>query len=538
MDRIVESVPNFSTSDPMVIYKITQAIKAVSSVKLLNAEPDVDYNRTVVTFVGTPEAVGEAAFQAIAVAADLIDMTHHKGEHPRMGATDVCPFIPVKNVSENECIAIAKTVAQRVAEELHIPTYLYGKAATSPHRVKLSDIRKGEYEGFAEKIKQPEWRPDYGTEFNVKSGATTIGVRGFLIAYNVNIASPDVAIAKEIGGLVRESGRWVEKDGERVRVPGMLKGIQGMGVSLEKGDRKLTQVSMNVLDFQQYAKPHEAFEAVKKLAEERGTTVTGSEIVGLIPLQAILEAGKFYAPDAESQDELIAAANENLGLSDLDSFIPHKKIIELIIAEEPLADLSIAKFVAKLASDAPAPGGGSVAALGGALAAGLATMVSSLTLGKAKYADVQTEMQNVQETGTALYAELLELIDADTEAFNQVMAAFGTPKTNPQRSQLIQQAMHQAAEIPMQVAEKIFSLLPLIATVANNGNKNAITDSGVAALFADAAIKGALYNVRINLLSIKDSEIKAQYSERIAAVTRQLATIQEQILSIVEAEFL
>ncbi|MFX1282686.1 MAG: glutamate formimidoyltransferase [Promethearchaeota archaeon] len=332
MDRIIECVPNFSTSDPAVIKAITDAIKAVRDIKLLNVDPDVDYNRVVITFVGTPESVGEAAFQGIAKATDLIDMRKHKGEHPRIGAADVCPFVPVKGVTDDECIQIAHQTAKRISNELKVPTYLYAKAATTKERVRLPDIRKGEYEGLREKIVDPKWKPDFGEPvFNERSGAYVIGARDFLIAYNVNIGSEDVEIATEIGRTVRESGWWVEKDGQKVREPGLFKGIQGMGVTLERPDRKLTQVSMNVMNYRGLTKPHEVFEEIKRLATEKGAKVTGSEIVGLIPLEAILMAGKYYAPDEEEEDSLIKIAIANLGLSDLDEFIPDQKIIELMI---------------------------------------------------------------------------------------------------------------------------------------------------------------------------------------------------------------
>ncbi|MFX0205434.1 MAG: glutamate formimidoyltransferase [Candidatus Hodarchaeota archaeon] len=332
MDKIIECVPNFSTSDPTVIQSITGAIEAVADVKLLNVDPDVDYNRVVITFVGTPESVGEAAFQSISKATDLIDMREHKGEHPRIGAADVCPFIPVKGVTDADCIQIARKVAERVATELKVPTYLYAKAATNNERVRLPDIRKGEYEGLPEKIVDPQWKPDFGEPvFNERSGAYVVGARDFLIAYNINIDSEDVDIAVEIGRIVRESGWWVEKNGEKIREPGLFKGIQGMGVTLERPDRKLTQISMNVMNYRELTKPHEVYEEIKRLANERGVKVTGSEIVGLIPLEAILMAGKYYTPDEDDEDKLLKSAIDNLGLSDLDEFIPEEKIIELMI---------------------------------------------------------------------------------------------------------------------------------------------------------------------------------------------------------------
>lgn len=332
MDKIIECVPNFSTSDPTVIKAITDTIEAIGDIKLLNVDPDVDYNRVVITFVGTPESVGDAAFQGIVKATDLIDMREHKGEHPRIGATDVCPFVPIKGVTDDECVQIARQLAERVANELKVPTYLYAKAATSEERVRLPNIRKGEYEGLREKIVDPKWKPDFGEPiFNERSGAYVIGARDFLIAYNVNIDSEDVEIATAIGRTVRESGWWVEKDGQKVREPGLFKGIQGMGVTLERPDRKLTQVSMNVMNYRELTNPHEVFEEIKRLAAEKGVNVTGSEIVGLIPLEAILMTGKYYAPNEEDEGQLIKIVIDNLGLNDLDEFIPEQKIIELMI---------------------------------------------------------------------------------------------------------------------------------------------------------------------------------------------------------------
>jgi glutamate formiminotransferase/formiminotetrahydrofolate cyclodeaminase len=537
MEKIVECVPNFSTSDPGIIKQITNAIKQVANTRLLNVEPDADYNRVVVTFVTTPKSAVEAAFAGIAKATELIDMQSHKGEHPRMGATDVTPFIPVKGISDEECITIAKNLAKKIADELNVPTYLYGKAASNDERIKLSNIRKGQYEGLAEKIIQPEWKPDYGNPgFNSKSGAYVIGVRDFLIAYNINLKAEEVSIAKEVAELIRETGRLVEKDGEKVRVPGMLKGVQGMGFPLEREGRKLTQVSMNVVDFKNQSKPHEAFEAAKKLAEERGTTVTGSEIVGLVPLEAILDAGKFYLPNETNQDKLITIAIEKLGLSDLDDFNPKRKIIELMIQEEFLFDLPISEFIEELASSKPAPGGGSVAALGGALAASLTTMVANLSVGKEKYADVEDTMMEIIAKSITMTKQFGNAIDDDSDAFNQVMNAFRIPKENPSRPTAIQGAFVKAAEVPLNVASMAYNLFDLIHTVADKGNKNTITDAGVAALFAEATVRGALFNVQINLISIKDEELKSSISKKINSILSDVSVKRDRILEIVNQE--
>jgi len=539
MDRIVECVPNFSTADPVVVKEISKGIKSVKGVKLLNVEPDPDYNRTVVTFVGSPDDVGEGAFQALAKATEIIDMQTHKGEHPRLGACDVTPFIPVKDVSIDECVQIAKKLAKRVADELGVPTYLYGNAATSEDRKLLSRIRKGQYEGLAEKIVQPEWKPDYGeAKFVPKSGAYVIGVRDFLIAYNVNLDSEDNAVAKEVGELVRESGRLVDKDGEKIRIPGALKGIQGMGFPLERDGRKLTQVSMNVQDFRNKTKLHEAFELVKKLSEEREVKVTGSEVVGLIPKQAVLEAGQFYQPDETNESKLIDIAIEKMGFSDLERFIPEKKIIELMIDQgENLVDMTVEEFVEGVSSSKPAPGGGSVSALGGAFATALGLMVANLSIGKDKYQDVEEDLKLAMDKLNSLNARLLEAVDEDTNAFNSLMKAFRIPKDDPEyRSSKIQQATEYATKIPLLVAENLYESLEYIKIVAEKGNKNAITDAGVAVLFADAAIRGALLNVKINLLSLKDPGVKGLVQQRASRIQSNLKKKKGEILDIIDKE--
>ncbi|OLS24029.1 MAG: Methenyltetrahydrofolate cyclohydrolase [Candidatus Heimdallarchaeota archaeon LC_2] len=538
MDKIVECVPNFSTADAIVIKEISKAIKSVNGVKLLNVEPDGDYNRVVVTFVGTPNKVGEAAFQALAKATELIDMQLHKGEHPRLSACDVTPFIPVKDVSIEDCVQIAKTLAERVASELKVPTYLYGDAATSEDRKLLSNIRKGQYEGLAEKILLPEWKPDFGeVKFVAKSGAYVIGVRDFLIAYNVNLASEDNSVAKEVGELVRESGKLVEKDGKKVRVPGQLKGIQGMGFPLERDGRKLTQVSMNVQDFRNKTKLHEAFELVKKLSEERGVKVTGSEIVGLIPIEAVLEAGKFYLPEETNQEKLIDIVIERMGFSDLEPFIPERKIIELMIDNVNLVDLSLDQFTDDIASNKPTPGGGSVSAAGGAFAASLGAMVANLSIGREKYQKSEFELIEALNSLESIKTRLKGFVDEDTNAFNTLMKAFRISKDDADyRTRKIQNASKYATQVPLDVALDCFEALKYIKIVAEKGNKNAITDAGVAALFAEAAVKGALLNVKINLLSIKDDAFKDLVSSKMEKLEANVEGRKNAILNIVNQE--
>lgn len=538
MDKIIECVPNFSTSDSTIISEITKEIKSTPNVKLLNVEPDEAYNRVVVTFVGTPENVGEAAFKALAKATQLIDMTSHQGEHPRLGACDVTPFVPVKGTTIEECVSISKRLAEHVATKLGVPTYLYGKAAQSEDRFKLSDIRKGQYEGLTKKILDPIWKPDFGeAKFNKKSGAYVIGVRDFLIAYNVNVDEEENVVAKEIAVNIRESGQVVEKDGEKVRIPGKFKGIQGMGFPLEKDGRKLTQVSMNVVDYKNKTTMHTVFDEVKAQAEAKGVQVTGSEIVGLVPLEAIIMAGKHYSHQETDQAKLIEIAIARLGLSDLEKFVPERKIIELMINQDLLVDLSLSDFLADLASTSPAPGGGSVSAFGAALAASLLSMVANLTIGKEKYQLVDEEMKLILDQCLALVDELSLAVDEDTKAFNQVMASFKLSKDEPERrSKAIQEAMTFATEVPLQVAETAKKLIEFAKSLAQRGNSNAISDVGVAVLFVEAAIKGALFNVKINLGSITDQDVIDLMKKKVEEIMNDLAKDIEEVMNIVNKQ--
>jgi glutamate formiminotransferase/formiminotetrahydrofolate cyclodeaminase len=519
---IVECVPNFSEGrDPQVIQQISAAIAAVEGVKLLSVEPGAATNRTVVTFIGNKKAIVTAAFAAIAKAAELIDMRQHHGEHPRLGATDVCPLIPVQGVTEEECVQLAHELARRVGEELHIPVYLYEKAAQRPERRNLADIRAGEYEGLPAKLQDPLWQPDYGpVTFNAKTGATVIGVRDFLIAYNVNLNTRDRKLAHEIALLIREKGRAKRDEngailrneqGEPLYEPGIFKATKAVGWYIE--EYQMAQVSINLTNYR-VAPLHAVFEEVRRLAEERGLRVTGSEIVGLVPLEAMLMAGRYFlAKQGKStgvpEKELVRIAVQSLGLNEVTPFDPLKKIIEYQIQEfaKPLVNLSLRDFADELSTDSPAPGGGSVAALAGTLAAALTAMVANLTHGKKGYERHYKRMNAVAEQAQYLKDSLLRAVDRDTAAFNAVMNCFRLPKKTPEeqanRQAALQAATIQAAAVPLEVMQNVAKLLDLIAIVARYGNINSVSDAGVAALAAETAIQGAYLNVKINLKNLE-----------------------------------
>jgi glutamate formiminotransferase/formiminotetrahydrofolate cyclodeaminase len=522
LDQIVECVPNFSEGkDKAIINAITAAAQSVKGVKVLNVDPGEDFNRTVYTFVGSPEDVLEAAFQTAKVGTALIDMRHHKGEHARMGALDVMPFIPIKGVTDDDCIELSKKFGKRMAEELNIPVFLYAKSASKPERVKLPSIRKGEYEALEEKFKDSSFKPDFGkAEFVPKSGATATGCRDLLIAYNINLGTSDKRIASKIAGVIRTSGRVkkdeegnkiIGSDGKAERIPGKFKGVQAGGMMY---DENTAQVSMNLLNYKE-VNMHDVYETVKEEAEKYEVNVSGSEIVGLVPKESLVLAGRFYAKklnkNITDEDDLVVLAIDHLGLSDLYEFKSDEKVIEYMIEEQgPLASSTINSFLSELASSSPAPGGGSVAALSGALAAALDSMVCQLTLGKKKYEDMQDDISELSHQIKKLQKRLTELIDEDTNAFNDVMAAFKMPKETEEqkkkRSQAIQQGYKKAAEIPLETAQTAKKVLHLSIEIAKKGNKNSITDAGVAALLGYSAVYAAALNVEINLGSIKDKD--------------------------------
>lgn len=547
MEKLIECVPNFSEGrDPDVIRQITSAIESADGVSLLDVDPGATTNRTVVTFVGPPDAAVEAAFRGIEKAAELIDMRTHSGAHPRMGATDVCPFVPVSNVTWEEAIACANQLAKRVGEELKIPVYLYERAAKDRARSNLAVIRAGEYEGFAAKIRQPAWKPDYGPqELNERAGATAIGARDFLIAYNVNLNTKAVRRAHSVAFDVRENGRVKTEDGtprgkpvldakgEPVRMPGMLKHVKAIGWFVE--EYGIAQVSMNLTKIEE-TPLHIAFDACVESANKRGLRVTGSELVGMLPKKCLLDAGHYFLRKQQSsqgaaEEELIDIAVRSLGLAELRPFNPQEKIIELKIAadakKKSLVKMNLRQFCNETLSDSPAPGGGSVAALMGALGVSLGGMVANLSAGKRGWEEKLGYFSELAVKAQQLKDEMLRLVDEDTEAFNRVMAAFGLPKESAEekaaRTAAIDAANKQAAEVPLRVMESASNAYDLLQEMAENGNRASISDVGVGLLAVRACIEGAAMNVRINLGTLKDE----QFTSGAAAKLRKIRSASE-----------
>src|SRR6266571_1284137 len=486
MQKLIECVPNFSEGrDQNIIRQITDAIESVDGVSLLDVDPGASTNRTVVTFVGDPDAAVEAAFRGIQKAAELIDMRQHKGAHPRMGATDVCPFVPINNVSWEEAIACANELGKRVGDELNIPVYLYEKAAKDKSRSNLAVIREGEYEGFFEKIKEPAWKPDFGPSvFNERSGATAIGARAFLIAYNVNLNTKAVRRAMSVAFDVRENGRIKTEDctpsgkpvldqsGEPVRIPGMLKHVKGIGWYVE--EYGIAQVSMNLTNIEE-TPLHAAFDACAEAASKRGLRATGSEIVGMVPKKCLVDAGRYFLgkqkwSEGAAEEELIDIAIRSMGLSDLKSFDPKEKVIEFKIksaSKKALLKMNLRQFCNETLSDSPAPGGGSVAALMGALGASLCGMVANLSAGKRVWDEKLEYFSDWAVKAQHLKDELLSLMDEDTAAFNKVMDSFALPKESAEektaRSAAIEAATKYAAEVPLKVMEAAFKSYELLS---------------------------------------------------------------------------
>src|SRR5436189_1892629 len=499
MQKLIECVPNCSEGrDQKIIRQITGAIESVDGVSLLDVDRGATTNRTVVTFVGSPEAAVESAFRGIQKAAELIDMRKHKGAHPRMGATDVCPFIPIGDADWKEAVTCAKELGKRVGDELKIPVYLYEKAAKNPSRANLAVIREGEYEGFFDKIKQAEWHPDFGpNEFNAKSGATVIGAREFLIAYNVNLNTKAVRRANSVAFDVRENGRvktldgtptgnpMLDEKGEPIRVPGMLKHVKAIGWYVE--EYGIAQVSMNLTNIEE-TPLHAAFDACAEAAGKRGLRATGSEIVGMVPKKCLVDAGRYFLrkqkwSEGAAEEELIDIAIRSMGLSELKPFDPKEKIIEYKMetaAGKSLVKMDLRQFCNETLSDSPAPGGGSVAALMGALGVSLGGMVANLSAGKRGWEDKLAYFSDWAVKGQQLKDELLFLVDEDTAAFNKVMAAFALPKESLEekaaRTAAIQSANKYAAEIPLRVMETAAKSYPLLADMAENGNPASISD--------------------------------------------------------------
>jgi len=558
MSKLIECVPNFSEGrDPEIIRQITDAIASADGVSLLDVDPGETTNRTVVTFVGTPKATVEAAFRGIKKAAELIDMRKHKGAHPRMGATDVCPFIPIGDSDWKEAITCAKELGKRVGEELKIPVYLYEKAAKDESRVNLAVIREGEYEAFFDKIKKAEWHPDFGpNEFNAKAGATAIGAREFLIAYNVNLNTKSVRRANSVAFDVREQGRMktldgtpsgnpmVDAKGNPIRVPGMLKHVKAIGWYVE--EYGIAQVSMNLTNIQK-TPLHAAFDACQESASKRGLRVTGSEIVGMVPKKCLVDAGRYFLhkqnwSEGAAEEELIDIAIRTMGLSELKPFDPKEKVIELKIEaatmKKSLVKMDLRRFCNETLSDSPAPGGGSVAALMGALGVSLGGMVANLSAGKRGWEAKLEYFSDWAVKAQRLKDEMLSLVDEDTVAFNKVMAAFGLPKGTAKeksaRSAAIEAANKLAADVPLRVMQTAAKAYDLLAEMAARGNPASISDVGVGLLAVRACIEGAGMNVRINVTNLRDEKNKISLSNKVQVFTEESEERFKEISKLVE----
>ena len=559
--RIVECVPNFSEGrDKHVIAQITEAIEAAGGVKLLDVDPGEATNRTVVTFVGSPEEVVEAAFQGVKRAAELIDMRKHKGAHPRMGATDVLPLIPIAGITLEECAVLSRKLAERIADELHIPTYCYEAAAFTPERRNLAVCRAGEYEALPEKLAHKESAPDFGArpydEGVARTGATTVGARDFLIAVNFNLNTTSTRRANAIAFDVREKGRPVREgnpitgkivkdtEGNPVMQPGTLKATKAIGWFIE--EYGIAQVSMNITNIST-TPLHVAFDEVCRKADARGVRVTGTEIVGLVPKRALVEAGKYFLRKQHrsvgiSEQEIVRIAIKSMGLDDLKPFHPEEKVIEYLLEADErrkrLVDMTCTGFAEETASESPAPGGGSISAYMGALGAALGTMVANLSSHKAGWDDRWEEFSDWAERGQALLTELLHLVDEDTDAFNRIMNVFAMPKSTDEekaaRSAALQEATLYATQVPLRTMRTAVRIFDVVRAMAAEGNPNSVSDAGVGALAARSAVLGARLNVKINAAGLKDRAV----ADALVAEAEQLAAeaerLEKEVLTIVE----
>ena len=559
MKKLIECVPNFSEGrDMAVIKQITDEIEKVEGVRLLDVDPGAATNRTVVTLVGTPDEVIEAAFRAVKKAAEVIDMRHHKGEHPRFGATDVCPLVPVANITMEETVGYARKLAKRLGEELEIPVYCYENAAFTEERKNLANCRSGEYEGLTEKLTDPHWKPDFGpAEFNEKvagSGATAVGARDFLVAFNVNLNTTSTRRANSIAFDVRERGRAKregnpvtgkivkDENGKPVMIPGSLKAVKAIGWYIE--EYGVAQISMNLTNIS-ITPVHVAFDEVCKKADARGIRVTGSELVGLIPLEAMLEAGRYFLRKQKrstgvDRDELLKIAIKSMGLNDLKPFNPKERIIEFLL-EEPgkkLVDMSLTGFANETASESPAPGGGSISAYVGTLGVSLGTMVANLSAHKRGWDDQWELFSDWAEKGQQFKDELLRLVDEDTRAFNKIMDAFGLPKKTAEdkkiRQETIQEASKYAMDIPFKVMETAYNSITVMRAMAENGNPNSASDAGVGALCALTAVEGAYLNVKINAMSITDKKFTEEMLQRAEDLAQKARACRDMIIATVE----
>jgi glutamate formiminotransferase/formiminotetrahydrofolate cyclodeaminase len=606
-EKLIECVPNFSEGqNPEIIKQITDEIEKVEGARLLDVDPGYDMNRTVVTFVGNTEAVKEAVFNSIKKASELIDMSKHKGSHPRMGATDVCPFVPVSGVTTEECIELSKEVAKRVGEELKIPVYLYEKSASKPERTNLAKVRQGEYEALEEKLKKPVWKPDFGpAKFNSKAGATVIGVREFLIAYNIDLNTREVKHATDIAFEIREKGRSVRKEndgnfyykseeiikyekgsypcgdcdfvgkniketidhcsnkhnydladileqhginpqkpeGQSVKKPGKFKYCKAIGWMVPNYDR--AQISINLTNYK-VTSMHHVIEEVRKLATERGLIVTGSEIVGMVPYAALLETGKYYLRLQHRSvgvpiKDILNTAVQSLGLNDVSEFKIEERVLGLPKnLENALVELKVTDFVDEVSRESPAPGGGSIAALAGALGASLSSMVSNLTANKRGSVEVDEILNKAAEECQEIKNILVKAVDEDTNAFNAYMNARRLPSKTPEekraREKAMQAGLKQAVMIPLNTAQQSFRAVKIAEVVAKNGNPNSITDVGVGAQSAYTGVVGGIYNVLINLKDIKDEKFVSDMQETCAELKVKALKRLNDVLNFVEGK--
>ena len=553
--KIIECVPNFSEGkDESIINAITDAIISVDGINLLDVDPGKDTNRTVVTFVGEPNNVIQAAFSGIQKALELIDMTKHKGAHPRMGATDVCPLIPIRNTTMEECVAYSRILAQKVAEELSIPIFLYENSAATESRQNLSNIRSGEFEKMSEKINTEEWKPDFGpNKFSNNAGVTAIGAREFLLAYNINLNTKEKKLASHIALNIREAGRAKrdklgkivrDGNGKMVKVPGTLKATKAVGWYLEEFG--LAQVSMNLTNYNETSL-HDAFEEVRKEAGRIGLRVTGSEVVGLLPLEPLLEAGKYYISKQKTslavpENEIVDIAIKSLGLKEISDFKPDEKIIDYILESDNknLVNLSVEKFINEVSSSSPAPGGGSVSALSGSLGAALMSMVANLTYNKKGYEEYNQKISDIGIFAQKSKKDLLVLIDQDTDAFDGIMNAFKmskkTDEEKRERLQCIEQATKAAIETPLSIMNKCKDMFSIIEVLLKYGNKNSFSDAAVALELLNSAIRGAYYNVKINLRDIKDKEYINNKVDESNSILSETSNIYNKVLNLIDKE--
>ncbi len=559
MKKLIECVPNFSEGNDMnVIKQITDEIERIEGVRLLDVDPGKATNRTVVTFVGAPDEVIEAAFQAIKKASELIDMSKHHGEHPRFGATDVCPLVPISNITMEETVDYAHKLAKRVGEELEIPVYCYEFAAREEKRRNLANVRSGEYEGLKEKLADPEWKPDFGpAKFNAQAGATAISARNFLVAYNINLNTTSTRRANAIAFDVREAGRVKregnpitgkivkDENGNSVRIPGTLKKTKAIGWYIK--EYGIAQISMNLTDIT-VTSIHQAFDEVSEKARLRGIRVTGSELVGLVPLQAMLDAGKHYLRKQQrstgiSEEEIIKIAVKSLGLDELKPFKPKERIIEYLLEEEKedaLIKMNLKAFANETASESPAPGGGSIAAYMGTLGVSLAGMVANLSSHKRGWDERWEEFSRWAEKAQYYKTKLLQMVDEDTNAFNKIMDAFGLPKSTDEekaaRKQAIQEATKYAIEVPFTVMKLAYESMEIIKAMTETGNPNSVTDAGVGALAARSAVIGAFLNVKINAAGLDDKEFVKKTLSEGNEIQSNAISMEKEILKIVEAK--